>query len=38
LPEALLNWIENKEVSPDLLKAQAGVMGYKELVITTTKG
>ena len=38
LPEALLNWIENKEVSPDLLKAKAGVMGYKELVITTTKG
>ena len=37
LPQAIMNWIQEKTVSSDMLQARSGVLTYKELVLTTKK-
>jgi carbamoyl-phosphate synthase large subunit len=37
LPQAIMNWIQEKTVSSDMLQAKSGVLTYKELVLTTKK-
>ena len=36
LPQAIVHWTEDKAVLPQLLQAEVGCRGYKELVITRT--
>lgn len=37
LPRAIVNWVENKPVAPELLQARIGLRGYKELTIKETQ-
>ncbi|MBQ6794545.1 MAG: ATP-grasp domain-containing protein [Clostridia bacterium] len=34
LPKAIVDWVEGKEISNELLQSKVGFLGYKELVIT----
>ena len=34
LPLALINWIKEKDVSPDMLVSQTGIIEFKELYVT----
>lgn len=35
LPRAIVAWAEGRDVKPEILQAQTGMRGYKELVITS---
>lgn len=34
LPQAIVNWVEGKEVSKDLISSKTGITGFKEIYIT----
>lgn len=34
LPQAIVNWVEGKEVSQKMISAKTGITGYKEIYIT----
>lgn len=34
LPQAIVNWVEGKEISKDLISSKTGITGFKEIYIT----
>ena len=34
LPQAIVNWVEGKEVSKDMISSKTGITGFKEIYIT----
>ena len=37
LPQAIVNWLENKPVPDEMLSSRTGITGFKELGVTRTE-